>query len=390
MALFYNAVKPLNIRPFYDANSIVDFTIKLRPGRAVKAGSLRVSGWLNVQKQKPNTTTYVPLVKDDCVYVDPFAGVHSFFRNSNCSVNDRTIESNSCYPRYASMTKQAKYTLEGLNTGSLATVELCGTQNNVLLMGSEIAPNTPVFSPPTTGSTYSIPFSFIPEVALNKCGQDLGQSRFPQMKLLFNLASPLECLYSTAKQTYITDEISNLRYQFLDLQLDWYETVEVPSSLPITFQTATLITQTLQSSANTFAVNSPTIYDAISLTFIKQDHRNKLAFNNLACEWVPGIENVGSSVEAQVSGNDQPIRFKIEQYSELALNYHRSLSGQVKNCLMNTWLSQNGCFGIGYKFTTAINDRLSINVILNGLTQEETPSASPSDCFIFVNGYLSV
>ena len=389
MALFYNAVKPLNIRPFYDQNSIVDFTIKLRPGRAVKAGSFRVSGWLNCQKQVPGTTAYVPLVKDDCVYVDPFAGVHSFFRNSNCSVNDRTIESNSCYPRYASMVKQAKYSLEGLNTSSQSIVELCGTQNNILLLGSEVAPNTPVL-PGVTGTVHSIPFSFVPEVALNRCGQDLGQSQFPQMKILFNLASALECLYTTSTLQYRTDNIQSLQYSFLDLQLDWYETIEMPSRMPVTFQTATLITQTLQSSANTFAVNSPTIYDAISLTFIKQDHRNKLEFNNLACEWVPGLENVGSSVEAQVSGNDQPIRFKIEQYSELALNYHRSLSGQVKNTLMNTWLSQNGCFGIGYKFTTAINDRLSINVILNGLTNEQSPSQAPSDCFIFVNGYITV
>jgi hypothetical protein len=287
------------------------------------------------------------------------------------------------------MCKQAKYSLEGLNTSSQSIVELCGTQNNILLLGSEIAPNTPVL-PGVTGTVHSIPFSFVPELALNRSGQDLGQSQFPQMKILFNLASALECLYTTSKSEHYLANIQSLQYSFLDLQLDWYETIEVPSRMPVTFQTATLITQTLQSSANTFAVNSPTIYDAISLTFIKQDHRNKLEFNNLACEWVPGLENVGSSVEAQVSGNDQPIRFKIEQYSELALNYHRSLSGQVKNTLMNTWLSQNGCFGIGYKFTTAINDRLSINVILNGLTNEQSPSFSPSDCFIFVNGYLTV
>ena len=389
MSHFYNAVKPLNIRPFYDANSICDFTVKLRPGRAVKAGSFRVSGWLNVQVQRPGTTTFVPLTKDDCVFMSPYAGVHSFFRNSNCSINDRTIESNSCYPRHASMIKQSQYTLEGINTGSLATVELCGTQNNVLLLGSEVAPNSTAI-PNTTGTILSIPFSFKPEVALNKCGQDLGQSRFPQMKMLFNLASPLECLYSTASLEYIAANISSLQYNFMDLQLDWYETIEMPSKMPVTFQTVSLITQTLQSSANTFAVNSPNIYDAISLTFVKQSHRNKIQFDNLACEWIPGLENVGSSVEAQVSGNDQPIRFKIETYSELSLNYHRSLAGAVKNSLMNTFLSQNGTFGIGYKFTTALNDRLSINVILNGLAAEDTPSQAPSDCFIFVNGYLTV
>jgi hypothetical protein len=113
-------------------------------------------------------------------------------------------------------------------------------------------------------------------------------------------------------------------------------------------------------------------------------------FDNLACEWIPGIENIGSSCEAMVSGNSQPVRFKIEQYSELALNYHRSLSGGVKNSLMNTFLSQNGSFGIGYKFTTALNDRLSINLILNGLAPEDNPSLSPSDAYIFINGYETI
>ena len=387
--MYYNAVKPLNIKPLYSANDIVDFTIKLRPGRAVKAGSLRVSGYLNIQKQAPGSSDWIPCTKADSVFVSPYAGVHSFFRNSACSVNDRVIEQNSMYPRWASMVKQSKLTLEGINTSSMATLELCGTQNNVALLGSEVAPNT-VTLPGVVGEVISIPFSFHPELALNKCADDLGQSRFPQMKILFNLCSAIEALYSTAHEDYIAANIAALQYSFLDLQLAWYETVEVPSREPITFQTVTLITQTLISSNATFAVNSPTLYDAISMSFIKQAHRNKLAFDNYACEYVPGIENVGSRVEATVSGNDQPIRFPIQTYGELALNYWKSLSGDIKNSVMNTYTSQNGCWGIGYRFTTGINDRLSVNVILNGLTNEQNPSSHPSDTFIYVRGYVSV
>jgi len=387
--MFYNAVKPLNIKPLYSANDIVDFTLKLRPGRAVKAGSLRVSGYLNIQKQAPGSSDWVPCTKADSVFVSPYAGVHSFFRNSACSVNDRVIEQNSMYPRWASMVKQSKLTLEGINTSSMATLELCGTQNNVALLGSEVAPNT-VTLPGVVGEVISIPFSFHPELALNKCSGDLGQSRFPQMKILFNLCSAIEALYSTAHADYIADNIAALQYSFLDLQLAWYETVEVPSTDPITFQTVSLITQTLISSNATFAVNSPTLYDAISMSFIKQAHRNKLEFDNYACEYVPGIENVGSRVEATVSGNDQPIRFPIQTYGELALNYWKSLAGDVKNSVMNTYTSQNGCWGIGYRFTTGINDRLSVNVILNGLTNVQNPSNNPSDTFIYVSGFTSV
>ena len=386
---YYNAVKPLNIKPLYSANDIVDFTLKLRPGRAIKAGSLRVSGWLNIQKQAPGSTDWVPCTKADSVFCSPFAGVHSFFRNSAVSVNDRTLEQNSMYPRWASMVKQSKLTLEGINTSSMATIELCGTQNNVALLGSEVAPNT-VTLPGVVGEVLSIPFSFHPEFALNKSSGDLGQSRFPQMKVLFNLCSAIEALYSTASAEYIAANIAALQYSFLDLQLGWYETVEVPSSNPITFQTVSLITQTLISSNATFAVNSPTLYDAISMSFIKQAHRNRLNFDNYACEYVPGIENIGSRVEATVSGNDQPIRFPIQTYSELALNYWKSMAGDVKNSIMNTYTSQNGCWGIGYRFTTGINDRLSVNVILNGLSNDQNPSSHPSDCFIYVSGFTSV
>ena len=386
---YYNACKPLNIRPLYDANSIVDMTVKLRPGRAVKAGSFRLSGWLNIQKQAPGSSVWVPCTKDDSVFVSPYAGVHSFFRNSSCSVNSRTIEQNSMYPRWASMKKQSKLTLEGLNTSSRSTLELCGSQNNVLLLGSEVAPNT-VTLPGVVGEVFSIPFSMKPELALNKSSADLGQSRFPEMKMLFNLCSSVEALYSTASAEYISANIAALQYSFLDLQLGWYETVEVPSREPVNFETVSLITQTLISSAATFAVNSPNLYNAISMSFIKQAHRNSLLYDNYACEWLPGIENIGSRCEATVSGNSQPVRFPILTYSELALNYHKSLTGDIKNSLMNTYSSQNGCFGIGYHFVASLNDRLSVNLILNGLSNEQNPSSHPSDCFIFVSGYTAV
>ena len=390
MSLFYNGVKPQNIRPYYSANDIIDFTIKLRPGRAMKAGSLRVSGWLNVQKIPTGSIAAVPVTPDDCVFMSPYVGVHSLFRNATCSVNDRTLESNTMYPRWAGMVKQSKYTLEGLNTSSAALTELCGSQNNVLLMGSEIAPNGAYLSNVTGYTPYSIPFSFKPEIALNKSSGDLGQSSFPQMKILFNLASAIEALYTTAPPAVLAT-IGSLQFSLNDIQLQWYETIERPMKMPITFQTAFLITQTLVSSNASFAVNSPTIYDAVSISFIQQAHRNKLYYDNYGCEYVPGLENIGSRVEATVSGSDQPVRFPILCYSELALNYARSMGADVKNSLMNVYSSQNGCWGIGYKFQTGINDRLAVNVILNGLTPTQTnPSENPSDAFIYVSGFVTI
>jgi hypothetical protein len=293
------------------------------------------------------------------------------------------------YPRWASMNKQAKYTLEGINTSSAGLTELCGSQNDVLLLGSEIAPNTPAL-PGVTGYTpLSIPFSFKPEVALNKSSGDLGESRFPQMKMLFNLASAVEALYSSNGAAYVQANIGALQYNFLDLQLQWYETLEMPMLQPVVFQTVNLITQTLVSSNASFAVSSPTVYDAVSLSFIQQSHRNNYAFDNYACEYIPNIENVGSRIEFTVSGGDQPIRFPIQTYSETALNYWKSMGGDIKNSMMNVYSSQNGAWGIGCKFTTGINDRLAVNVILQPPLLVN-PSQNPSDCFIYVSGFISV
>jgi hypothetical protein len=102
------------------------------------------------------------------------------------------------------------------------------------------------------------------------------------MKILFNMASAIEALYSSASSVYIAANIGALQYSIMDIQLQWYETVERPMSMPTTFQTAFLITQTLVSSNASFAVNSPTVYDAVSITFIKQAHRNSLLYDNYA------------------------------------------------------------------------------------------------------------
>jgi hypothetical protein len=209
------------------------------------------------------------------------------------------------------------------------------------------------------------------------------------MKMLFNLASAVEALYSTAGAAYVTANIGALQYNFLDLQLQWYETVEVPERMPVTFQTVNLITQTLVSSNASFAVSSPTVYDAVSLTFIQQSHRNNYNYDNYACEYVPSLENVGSRIEFTVSGSDQPIRFPIISYGECALNYWKSLGGDIKNSIMNVYTSQNGAYGIGCRFTTGINDRLAVNVILQP-PLVLNPSQNPSDCFIYISGFISV
>lgn len=385
MAIYYNSAYPLNIKQnnadgtlAYSANDIIDFKIAMRNGRCMKSGSLRISGDLLVQKY--NTAgEWVSITQEDRVFLDAYVGVQSFFRNASTSVNGAVIENIQYLPRWVGMKRQANYTLEGINTSSKCLSELCGSQNNIMLANE--------------GET-GVSFSFSPETCVNKSDADLGQSKFGEMRLSFNLANSLEALYTTrvATDPYMAtaDGFSNLRYSIGDVQCRWIEGVEVPSSVPVNFLTASLVTQTLLSANSFFAITTPTPYTSLSLSFIKQAHRNSMYWDNNRCEFVEGLLGTAGRLEIEVNGNTGPVKFPLYTYQEVALNYWKSLNGMLKSSIMNSYLSQGGdTFGIGCSFVESVNDRVSFALQIDpGVYAQDT--IPPRDAFIYTSGLLSV
>ena len=389
MAIFYNSAYPLNIKQnnsdgtlAYSANDIIDFKIAMRPGRCMKAGSLRISGDLLVQKFTPIGPTageWVNVTFEDRVFLDPYVGVQSFFRNASTMVNGAVIENIQYLPRWVGMKRQANYTIEGINTSSKCLSEMCGSQNNVML-----------FNQTATG----ISFSFSPETCVNKSDADLGQSKFTELRLSFNLANALEALYTTHRSTdpYMAtdDGFTNLRYSIGDVQSRWIEGVEVASPSPINFLTCSLVTQTLLSSNSFFAITTPTPYTSLSLSFIEQAHRNTMFFNNNRTEFVAGLLGTAGRLEIEVNGNTGPIKFPLYTYQEVALNYWKSLNGQLKSSVMNAYLTQTGeSFGIGCSFVESVNDRVSFALQIDPASYPED-TIPPRDAFIYTSGILSV
>ena len=385
MAIYYNSAYPLNIKQnnadgtlAYSANDIIDFKIAMRTGRCMKSGSLRISGDLLVQKY--NTAgEWVSITQEDRVFLDAYVGVQSFFRNASTSVNGAVIENIQYLPRWVGMKRQANYTLEGINTSSKCLSELCGSQNNIMLANE--------------GAT-GVSFSFSPETCVNKSDADLGQSKFGEMRLSFNLANSLEALYTTREATdpYMAtaDGFTNLRYSIGDVQCRWIEGVEVMSSMPVNFLTASLVTQTLLSANSFFAITTPTPYTSLSLSFIKQAHRNSMYWDNNRCEFVEGLLGTAGRLEIEVNGNTGPVKFPIYTYQEVALNYWKSLNGMLKSSIMNSYLSQGGdSFGIGCSFVESVNDRVSFALQIDpaSYAQDTIP---PRDAFIYTSGILSV
>ena len=387
-AIFYNSAYPLNIKQdnlnasppvlAYSANDIIDFKVAMKQGMCMKAGSLRISGNLLVQKLSI-AGTWTSVTPTDRVFVDPYVGVQSFFRNASTTVNGALIESIQYLPRWVGMKRQANYTLEGINTSSKCLSELCGSQNNYMIVPVQI------------GGTS---FSFSPETCINKSDADLGQSKFGEVRISFNLANATEALYTLRDPTepYMATAagFTQLRYSIGDVQLRWIEGVEVLSKVPVNFQTCSLVTQTLLSDNSFFAVTTPTPYTSLSLSFIKQSHRNSFFYNNNRCEYVEGLTGTAGRLEIEVNGNTGPIKFPILTYQETALNYWKSLNGMVKSSIMNAYLSTEGdTFGIGCSFVESVNDRVSffLQIDRNAYDENNIPAR---DAFIYVTGILSV
>jgi len=378
--VFYNNAYALNNKPAYGPNDIIDFEVKMRPGRSYIANSFRVNGIVQVTKIKADGSQ-VPVVKADQVYMNPFVGSHGFFRNSSVSVNGSVIENITYYPVYAGMQKQKQFTLEGLNSSSDALVELCGTQNNIMLLG------TSVFG--GMGEPLGCPFSIKPNAAINGSASNLQQSKFQSIRIVFNMSSPVECLYTTHKSdsAYMAgaDGFVGLNYSITQLQSAWYETAETPVPSPVTFQTCSLVTTTLLTNYATFAVTAPNLYEALSLRFIQQAHRNNMFFDNNLSEFVPGLEGGAAKTELTIDSATAVVTYPIQSYADLGFNFAKSLGAGMKNSLTNMYLSKVMTFGIGFAFAVSANDRLAIAVQID--PTQNNPGVNPYDVFMFLCGF---
>tara|TARA_R110000868_G_scaffold256995_1_gene514080 strand:+ start:3936 stop:5087 length:1152 start_codon:yes stop_codon:yes gene_type:complete len=381
---FYNASQPINIQNIYTDNNVVEFLIKMPSGRALKAGSLRLNGYLKVNKISSSGVA-VSITENDKVFLNQYAGVHSFFQNINSSVNNRTLESVLHYPRYVSMITQHEATPEALITNSANASELKGCLNNYLLPGNN--------------STYGIAFSMKPHICLNKSSTDLAQSKFSEIKISINLSNSTECLYISGGKP-IKSDISSLSFELSNLQLSWMETLELPglASQSTVFNYIENMVQTITGLNSNMQIRTSKPYNSISMSFLRKIDANEILYNDsLLSEYIPDINRV----EFLVNGNDSPLTYAILPpcYQDIALNYYKSLSNSgssiwrtqtgEKNSIMNRFLSENGTFGIGCTFPTSQNDVLQVALTIDDNTIYQ-PSAKPIQAYIYVNGYVSV
>lgn len=388
MPIYYNSAFPQNQKDSYSQYSQVDFLIKTQAGREIEAGSMRLTGVLNVTKAlSANPTTFVAIAQTDKIFVNPFGGAHCLIQNASCSVNERTIESIAFYPRPVIMDTMARNTLEELTACSDSAVEMKGNNGSVILSTQ----SAPTQNPLILGA----PFRIVPNVAINKSSSNIPASKYPMMKMMLTLSSALNAFYVSTPEPApnVGTNIVALDYSISQLQLHWIERPEAKlQPKEIVFNTNYLTTSSVVSLNTTIAVVAPTPYDAVTCSFIKQTNRNSLYADSNMCEYLRDIDRVEFTLNNQVFG---PITYICGSgaspvYQDLALLALKSLNGDPKkNCIVNRVLQENGCFLIGMKYASSQSDRLGITMSINSQTTYQY-SQSPYDVLLYVNGFASV
>lgn len=375
MSLFYNSAQPTNIKSVYNQYDVVDFLVKMPTGRQMKAGSLKLSGFLQVNKLLSDGTTVI-INEQDSVFLNQWAGAHSLFKNTSTSINERVVENLQHYGRFVGMKTQSEATAESIITSSAHNVELKGCLNNWLVLGTVNAKGTP--------------FSIKPSICINQSSTDLPQSKFQQIKIMWNLSSAQEAFYisSGVPNPVPNPHITGLTFSLQDLEMHWYETTETKIEQTV-LNTTFMTTQTIVSLNNNIQITSPTAFDSCSISFLRQAMLNNLYYDSLCCEYIPDINRV----EFLINGESSPLSYAILPpcYQDVALNYWKSLGGLEKNALCNRFTSENGCFGVGCAFKTMIDNKLQFSLTIDDSTAHNPSNTGGAiDSYLYVNGFLTV
>jgi hypothetical protein len=373
MVLFYNQAYPSNIRQSYPSQSQVDFLLKTSPGRSIQAGTMRLTGRIQVTKSTPQApSTFVPIEIADRVMINPFCGLHGLVSNVSSSINERVIETISEYPRMVACRKMGTHTLEELTASLKSGSEHCGVGNYMMT------------------ATQSCPFAVDLEIAVNRSSQDLGQSKYSQIKVMMILASATQAFYISTEEPQIP-AIAQLQFTLTDLELHWTEVPEMKTDIPCVFPVHTLVTQSVVSSNTTLSVTAASAYSAVFASFIKESSRNSIYADSYFSEYIRDIQ----SVQFTTSGVDLPLTYTIgaggsPPYQDLCLNALKAVDGDTeKNSICNLLVSQNGAFVIGMKYATSSMDKLQIVLALDSNSDFQI-SQNPYLATIFIHGFLSL
>ena len=382
MSAIFNSTQPISVRETYTEFNQVDFLVQLKANSIVK-NSFRLNGRVKVMNGLGVRAT-----EEMGIFLNAYSGISSVVNVASVSVNStQVIENVSSFGRLVGMKRQAKYTLPQLTASSLASLELCGNRNNLLLLG-EREKNTGEADNNNTGY---ISFSMAIDNCLNNMmGGDIHPAKINEMRLMLTLESALNAFHINKESSVET----GVTYLLKDLLLTWTEIPPAPKPESIGVVTHFLTQQTLVSKNTNLNIMSGTLpADALSISFIRQKNRSNVRRDGNLCEFIGQIQRVEFEINSSQSVNMYPLL----SYGDIALNYYRSFQSPnaplMKNSITSLATAGTCAFGIGILYPESQSNRLTMNITLDDQATPQNDPASPDgaiDAFCFTNSLLTL
>lgn len=353
------AVLPLSQKDSYNALDTIDFYVSGKAGMAIKANSMRISGYIEVASDAGYNR------EGSCIALSPHAGAHALFRSWTSTVGGKLVEALQYYPRIVAMETQASKTLVNSCTTVSDVVEaktVTPAMSNDLILASISQ----------TAGTYRVEFSISPMIAPNSTVADLPYSKIMDVRLTTQLAAAAECIFSGVSDA----PAGGYSYVVKGLKLSWFEVPETKSDMPIVMQVKTLIKQRVDTSINSVSVSSPLPVNSIAASFIQESHLNNADYDNQGQEALTGLNRV----ELQIFDGDALYKYPLLSTNEILFNYLSSLSNTDKNALSPYRLDNSNYeytdvgTGVGFNLFSNIPSP-KINLTLYSSASSGTPFA---------------
>lgn len=273
----YRSIFPLSQRDTYEEDSSVDFVMsldneKLIPGSVVLEGEVAVYA---------NKADLIGLDGED-IHHDHLVGFHSLTRDWTTELqNIGVLEPLVNYPRLVRMNAVATQHDESL-----------ASESNMACEGR--APTAGIARGYLYGRTATdkyVPFSIVPQIAINKASAPISAAAVGQIRLRVRLAPDNEVLSGSGVTSAAGYIIKNLKLR--------YQTIPDDGKLvPVNFQVYSVFRSNIDSNNQNVSTFVPAMCSAVQMSFISQANEGTLTKNYLQLAPLPGIPPLGATGSA--------------------------------------------------------------------------------------------
>ena len=363
-----NSTFPVSVKDKYDPNDIVDFLLSF-DNTSIQTNSIRLKGVLNITN--PDGTPYTITDATDVNY-NTSVGIHGAFQGftSACDKNGVIENWSSEYPRYQCAKTEVSTAKQSLAAQSS---NLCELKIGNDRLAKYLITNNRYDQP------NSMPFSFKPQIALNKSNINISHNKTGDIKVSCRLATKNQFIYGA--------QAADVTFNISDLQLD-YTTVPQDTKGTLQMEVIQMVKNTAESNNTNISTRVPVLARSLSVVFRQERWLDQPTYDHLENESPPDPQRV----EFVMSDTNQYITYALENREEFLYNYQLSLGADPDGKSMLTtanadWELNVAKFGLGIDFGQYINlaqNKVGFN-LKSGIT-----STNKYALFMYFRGIVSI